>query len=94
MANKHQVLALFAKHPNSTSEEIAEALDCHSAYVRATLRRAGIPLRRGKGGRMLSLKEWEKRRDSIIERIAILNQELKAVREEIAAYNAPKRRAA
>ncbi len=44
MANKHQVISFFNKNPGCTSAEIAEDLDCDSAYVRATLRRAGLKL--------------------------------------------------
>lgn len=44
MANKHQVIELFKKNPDCTSGEIADVLDCDSAYVRATLTRAGLKL--------------------------------------------------
>jgi hypothetical protein len=44
MTTKHQVIALFHKNPNATSAEIADKLDCESAYVRATLRRNGLKL--------------------------------------------------
>lgn len=42
MANKHQVIALHKAHPTWTSVQIAEELDCESAYVRATFQRNGL----------------------------------------------------
>lgn len=45
MANKHQVISYFIRYPDCTSSEIAETLDCDPAYVRATLRRAGLRLK-------------------------------------------------
>lgn len=44
MTTKHHVIAAFQKNPNATSHEIADQLDCDPAYVRATLRRAGLKL--------------------------------------------------
>lgn len=44
MTTKHHVIAAFQKNPSATSHEIADQLDCDPAYVRATLRRAGLKL--------------------------------------------------
>lgn len=41
MTNKFQVLELFDAHPDWSSIRLAAALDCESAYVRATLSRNG-----------------------------------------------------
>lgn len=40
MANRRQVLFLRTNHPEMTSGEIADRLDCDSSYVRSTLSRA------------------------------------------------------
>lgn len=37
-----KIRELAQKHPMMTSAEIGERLDCHPAYVRAALHRAGI----------------------------------------------------
>lgn len=42
--NQHEVVKLFKANPLATSTEIADQLDCDSAYVRATLRRKGLKL--------------------------------------------------
>ena len=42
MANKHQVLELY-KSTSMNTREMADKLDCSSAYIRATLRRNGLP---------------------------------------------------
>ena len=47
MANKHQVIAAFKADPNQTSGDIAKKLVCSPAYVRATLSRNGLKLKRG-----------------------------------------------
>lgn len=39
MANKQQVIDLHTRNPTWTAREIADALDCHPAYVRATAAR-------------------------------------------------------
>ena len=44
MANKQQVISYFHRNPGCTSSEIADEFDCDPAYVRATLRRAGLHL--------------------------------------------------
>ena len=44
MANKHQVLELY-KSTSMNTREMADKLDCSSAYIRATLRRNGLPSR-------------------------------------------------
>lgn len=44
MANKWEVIGAFKKNPTATSTEIADELDCDGAYVRATLKRAGLRL--------------------------------------------------
>jgi DNA-directed RNA polymerase specialized sigma24 family protein len=41
---QQQVIEYFHKNPGCTSSEIADEFDCDSAYVRATLRRAGLRL--------------------------------------------------
>lgn len=46
MTTKHHVIALFHKNPSATSTEIADKLDCESAYVRKTLKRNGLILAR------------------------------------------------
>lgn len=45
MTTKHHVIAEFKKNPNATSTEIADKLDCESAYVRKTLKRNGLVLK-------------------------------------------------
>lgn len=45
MANKHEVLALYRKHRKWSPTDIAAELECHPAYVRATIARAGLPAR-------------------------------------------------
>lgn len=42
--NKHEVIRLFKANPLITSTEIGDRLDCDPAYVRATLKRAGLRL--------------------------------------------------
>ena len=44
MARKADVLRLHAEHPDWSSSEIAEQLDCESSYVRATFYRNGLRL--------------------------------------------------
>ena len=44
MTTKHHVIAEFHKNPSATSTEIADKLDCESAYVRKTLKRNGLKL--------------------------------------------------
>lgn len=44
MTTKHHVIAAFHKNPSATSPQIADQLDCDPAYVRATLKRAGLKL--------------------------------------------------
>lgn len=44
MATKAQVLELHRKYPEWTSVDIAERLNCESAYVRATFYRNGLQL--------------------------------------------------
>lgn len=44
MTTKHHVIAEFNKNPSATSTEIADKLDCDSAYVRATLKHNGLKL--------------------------------------------------
>ena len=44
MTTKHHVIAEFHKNPSATSTEIADKLDCESAYVRKTLKRNGLVL--------------------------------------------------
>ena len=48
MATKHQVIDLHQKHPQWNSVQIAKALNCDSAYVRATFQRNGLALHREK----------------------------------------------
>lgn len=43
---KDKVLALYRERPEATSQELADALDCHSAYVRSTLKRQGLSIYR------------------------------------------------
>lgn len=47
MATKQQVIAAHRAHPEWNSCEIARALGCHSAYVRATAYRNGLVLAKG-----------------------------------------------
>ena len=44
MANKHQVLELY-KSTSMNTREMADKLDCSSAYIRATLARNGLASR-------------------------------------------------
>lgn len=39
MATKDEVIALHRRNPTWTAREIADALDCHPAYVRSTAAR-------------------------------------------------------
>lgn len=50
MTTKHEVLAYFRLHPEATSIQIAEALDCGDAYVRTTLTRTGLRLKDARRG--------------------------------------------
>lgn len=50
MTTKHDVLRVHTENPTWTSTEIAAALGCHSAYVRATAQRNGLSLPVGQGG--------------------------------------------
>lgn len=43
---KEEVIQFFRRHPKMKSREIAEHFNCSSAYVRATLGRAGLILAR------------------------------------------------
>ena len=43
---KDKVLELYRERPEATSQELADLLDCHSAYVRSTLKRQGLSLYR------------------------------------------------
>lgn len=52
MANKQQVIDMNAKHPEMTAREIADALDCSSAYVRATGQRNELTFARGVHGKL------------------------------------------
>ena len=44
MTTKWDVIDLHRKHKRWTSSDIAQALGCGAAYVRATARRAGLTL--------------------------------------------------
>lgn len=45
MPTKHDVIAIHRQHPDWSSGQIAAALDCDSAYVRATFYRNNLKLR-------------------------------------------------
>lgn len=51
-----EVLGVFYNHPDWTSVQIARRLGCCSSYVRATLTRHGLKLKK-RGGR--ALQDWE-----------------------------------
>jgi hypothetical protein len=42
MATKDQVIFTHKLHPDWSSQQIADKLDCDSAYVRATFKRNGL----------------------------------------------------
>lgn len=44
MTTKHEVINMHRRNPTWTGADIAQALGCSSAYVRATARRNGIAL--------------------------------------------------
>lgn len=50
-ALRDALVALYRAHPGWTSPEYAAALNCGPEYVRATLRRAGLPLAGARGPR-------------------------------------------
>ncbi len=49
---KEQVISLHRERPKATSQELADILGCHSAYVRSTLRRSGLSLYRAHNARL------------------------------------------
>lgn len=90
MATKHQVLALYRQNPNWSSSDIAAKLDCHPAYVRATITRNGLPPRHVD----LSNRTLEAQRRFLESRERSLIKSLKNVREELQRINGILRRAA
>ena len=83
MTTKHEVLALFRKHPTWTSVELATKLGCHDAYVRTTLKRANLKLHQSHNG-MAGLAVLERRAASVQKKLARIEQhirDLEAARE-------------
>jgi hypothetical protein len=62
---KQQFLDFVEANPFSSAEEIAAALDCSSAYVRATSRRNNKPLLRRNKMRTAAPTNWLRLSDSI-----------------------------
>lgn len=86
MTTKHEVIALFKKHPDATSGDLARELKCEPSYVRATLKRAGLKLSRksGKRGGLLELKRQQK---ALAARIAADRKKLEQVRAALSSHS-------
>lgn len=72
MTTKHEVIRVFKQHPEWTSTQIADQLDCCDSYVRATLHRNGLKLVR-------------RTRNHLRDRVEELEKQLCATNEAMAA---------